>query len=207
MRRTKASLRLRYMTGIDSLMTVGYWRLPLFIKNVILDYTYKPDFIHWASEQRADEPKYNIVKNSWLKFNPKKIWILHGADYYLMPGDISDMIVKLFKDKKAHSIGLHPCGPRLTVCDQHEEFTHTRRIVIYKAEVMREFFDEGIKKCISHMHDNFSDWTGFVNEAANEAGYHPLQATRARMFYLNDDPRFYKHIPDVHGMMTGKVYP
>ena len=188
-------------------MTVGYWRLPLFIKNVIKDYTYKPDKIDFCSEERSDEPKYNIIMKSWEKYKPRKLWIVHGADYYLMPDDIENMIKKLMSDTRAHSIGLHPCGDRLTVCNHDEKFTHTRRIVIYKADLIRQFYDEGLKRCLAHMKNSYSDWTGFVNEAANEAGYHPLQATRARMFYLNDDPRFYKHIPDVHGHMTGKVYP
>ena len=188
-------------------MTVGYWRLPLFIKNVIQDYTYKPDKIDFCSEERAEESKYNIIMKSWEKYQPHKLWIVHGADYYLMPDDIGNMIEILLADPLAHSIGLHPCGDRLTVCNHDEAFTHTRRIVIYKADIMREFYDEGLKRCLTHMKTNYSDWTGFVNEVANEAGYHPLQATRARMFYCNVEPRLYKHIPDVHGKLDGVPYP
>ena len=64
-----------------------------------------------------------------------------------------------------------------------------------------------MKATLEHCGNNYSDWTGFVMMEASKDGYHPLQATRARMFYLNVEPRFYTQVKDVHGKLTAQGYP
>jgi len=187
------------MAQIKVLMTVTYWRLSLYLQNIIEDYSYKIDDIHYCSEKKSDEPKHNILKNDLEANWPSQYWIVHGADYVLDWDDLRVMVETLEADPKAHSIGIHPYNAKMFPATTPVDFTHTRRIMVYKADLLKESFDEGVRRCLDDMKVNYSDWTSFVAQVMNEKGYHPLQATRARMSFLNDDHRFYTMIKDVHG--------
>ena len=171
--------------------------VPFFVKNIIEDYSYKPDFIEW----QANDPQLEDSKNRmdykavtlFEKINPDDIFIMHATDHYLMHDDLRVMVETLLNDDKAFCIGIHPItANRFSYFPDDKAPHYMTRIVVWKAKLFRDYLDEGRSRTYQYLSTHpqkdvrgMEDITAHTAEACRDAGYHALQATKARCFKVD----------------------
>ena len=171
--------------------------VPFFVKNIIENYSYHPDYIEWKpndpqlpdNENRMDYKAVTLFE----KLNPDDIFIMHATDHYLNHDDLREMIEILNKDEKAFCIGIHPItGNRFSYYPDDVKPHYMTRIVVWKAKLFRDYLDEGKSRTFSYLRDakgkivtDMEDMTSHVAQACTDAGYHALQATKARCFKVD----------------------
>ena len=172
-------------------------RVPFFVKNIIEGYSYKPDFIAWLpndpqkpdNENRMDYKAVTLFES----LQPDDIFIMHATDHYLNHDDLREMVEILQKDDKAFCIGIHPItSNKFSYFPDDIRPHYMTRIVVWKAKLFMDYLNDGKSKCFAYLRDargknvqDMEDITAHIAQACNEAGYHALQATKARCFKVD----------------------
>ena len=166
--------------------------VPFFVKNIIEDYSFKPEFTEWLpndpqkpdNENRMDFKAVTIFE----KLRPTELFIMHATDHYLNREDLQYMIDALENNEKAFCIGIHPItGNRFSYYPDEVRPHYMTRIVIWKAPLFAKYLEDGKSRTFKYLSQkpgknpqDMEDITSHIAEACNDAGYYALQATRAR---------------------------
>lgn len=182
---------------MKSLMLCPYIdKVSMFVKSIIEDYTYKPEYTAWEAndplkkdyENKMDYKAVTIFE----KLRPTELFIMHATDHYLNQDDLREMIEFLQKDEKAFCIGIHPITNNKFSYFPGDKPHYMTRIVVWKAELFSKYLEEGKARTFRYLSDRpgknpegMEDMTAHIAHACNSAGYHALQATKARCFKVD----------------------
>ena len=171
--------------------------VPFFVKNIIEDYSFKPEFTEWLpndpqkpdNENRMDFKAVTIFE----KLRPTELFIMHATDHYLNREDLQYMIDALENNEKAFCIGIHPItGNRFSYYPDEVRPHYMTRVVIWKAPLFAKYLNDGKSRTYKYLLEkqgknpqDMEDMTSHIAEACNDAGYYALQATRARCYKVD----------------------
>ena len=176
---------------MESLMRIKHTKpLPLYIKMLIDGYTYKPTKIIYDSNNTWEQTAQNL-KADLESYNPE-YFILHGSDYYLNYNDLERMVQTLDGPDDIFACGVQPMTINgLRACRLNESVDCIGRIVAMKYRGYEMLWAKGEVSSINH-HGRLTEQQYYTMYEATKQGMINVVDTTARMFYLNQDLKYFK---------------
>ncbi len=173
----------------DSLMIVPYIStktFPDYIRMMIESYDWMPNLVHYVMND-VSKPLYQN-KFDWKcietfkAVEPKKYFIHHASDMYMMPADLGRWKNILDKDPKAFAVGIYPIGNQMRHSKLFEDFVVPTRLVMWRASSFKKYMQPGIDMATKMFNGTPLDTVYFMGHCAIKDGMHSVIDAKARPF-------------------------